>query len=80
MGLRAGLDWCGKSRPTGIRSPDPPARRQSLYRLSYPAHKLKYFSDQKLDEQCPLISVLLEPILVGKNVPFYILSLEAAVQ
>ena len=26
---RAGLDWCGKSRPTGIRSPDRPARRQS---------------------------------------------------
>ena len=25
MGLRAGLDWCGKSRPTGIRSPDRPA-------------------------------------------------------
>ena len=35
MVLRAGLDWCGKSRPTGIRSPDRPARRQSLYRLSY---------------------------------------------
>jgi hypothetical protein len=28
----------GKSRPTGIRSPDSPARSQSLYRLSYPAH------------------------------------------
>ena len=25
----------GKSRPTGIRSPDRPARCQSLYRLSY---------------------------------------------
>jgi hypothetical protein len=24
--------------PTGIRSPDRPARSQSLYRLSYPAH------------------------------------------
>ena len=41
MGLRAGLDWCGKSRPTGIRSPDRPARRQSLYRLRYPAHFVK---------------------------------------
>ena len=40
MGLRAGLDWCGKPRPTGIRSPDCPARRQSLYRLRYPVHKL----------------------------------------
>ena len=38
MGLRAGLDRCGKSIPTGIRSPDRPARRQSLYRLRYPAH------------------------------------------
>ena len=38
MGLRAGLDWCGKSPPTGIRSPDRPVRRQSLYRLSYRAH------------------------------------------
>ena len=37
MGLRAGLDWCGKSRRTGIRSPDRSARRQSLYGLSYPA-------------------------------------------
>ena len=40
MGLRAGLDWCGKSRPTGIRSPNRPARRQLLYRLRYPAHCL----------------------------------------
>ena len=39
VGHRAGLDRCGKSRPpTGIRSPDRPARSQSLYRLSYPAH------------------------------------------
>jgi hypothetical protein len=36
-GTRAGLDRCGKS-PNGIRSPDRPARSQSLYRLSYPAH------------------------------------------
>ena len=36
MGPRAGLDGCGKSRPyTGIRSPDRPARSESLYRLSY---------------------------------------------
>ena len=42
MGLRAGLDWCGKSRPTGIRSPDRPARRQSLYRLRYPAHVMEF--------------------------------------
>ena len=36
VGLRAGLDRCGKSRPTGIRSMDRPARSESLYLLSYP--------------------------------------------
>jgi hypothetical protein len=37
VGPTAGLDVCEKSRPpTGIRSPDRPARSQSLYRLSYP--------------------------------------------
>jgi len=38
LGPRAGLDRCGKSRLTGIRSSDRPGRSQSLYRLSYPAH------------------------------------------
>jgi hypothetical protein len=34
VGSRAGPDGCGKSRPpTGIRSPDRPARNESLYRL-----------------------------------------------
>jgi hypothetical protein len=36
VGPKAGLDGCGKPRPTGIRSPDRPARSKSLYRLSYP--------------------------------------------
>ena len=40
-GWAPGPVWtCGKSRPTAIRSPDRPARSQSLYRLSYPAHVL----------------------------------------
>ena len=32
--------WNGAENlvPTGIRSPDRPARSESLYRLSYPAH------------------------------------------
>ena len=40
----------GKSRPTGIRSPDRPAHSQSLYRLNYPAHNLQKvsFPDQKI--------------------------------
>jgi hypothetical protein len=37
VGPGAGLDRCGKSRLTGIRSPDLPARSESLYRLRYPA-------------------------------------------
>jgi len=43
VGLRVGLESCGKSRPTGMRSPDRPARRQSLYRLRYPAHIYKIY-------------------------------------
>jgi hypothetical protein len=39
--LRAGLVLCENLAPTGIRSPDRPARSQSLYWLSYPAHMLK---------------------------------------
>jgi hypothetical protein len=39
-GWTPGPVWtCAKNLvPTGIRSPDGPARSQSLYRLSYPAH------------------------------------------
>jgi len=37
VGLKAGLDGCGRSRPsTGIRSPDRPPLGESLYRLSCP--------------------------------------------
>ena len=35
VGHRAGLDGRGKFAPTGIPSPDRPARSESLYRLSY---------------------------------------------
>jgi len=36
VGPRAFRDASGKSRPTGIRSPDRPVRSESLYQLSYP--------------------------------------------
>jgi hypothetical protein len=41
-GWASGPVWtCAKNlAPTGIRSPDRPARSQSLYRPSYPAHDL----------------------------------------
>ena len=35
LGARSGLDRREKSHPTGIQSPDRPARNQSLHRLSY---------------------------------------------
>ena len=39
-GLAPGPVWTGAESlaPTGIQSPDSPARNQSLYRLRYPAH------------------------------------------
>ena len=43
-GWAPGPVWTGAENlaPTGIRSPDRPARSQSLYRLSYPAHYVLY--------------------------------------
>ena len=38
MGPRAGLERCRKSRLHWDSMPGRPARSQSLYRLSYPAH------------------------------------------
>jgi hypothetical protein len=35
VGLRAGLDRCGKFRPPQGFDPDRPAHSESLYRLSY---------------------------------------------
>jgi hypothetical protein len=45
-GWAPGPVWtCAKNlAPTGIPSPDRPARSQSLYRLSYPAHSCAYTS------------------------------------
>jgi hypothetical protein len=39
VGPGAGLDRCGKYRPTGIRSPGLPACSESLYRLRYPGYR-----------------------------------------
>jgi len=36
VGPRPAVDECGKSRPTGIHSPDCPALSKSLHRLCYP--------------------------------------------
>jgi hypothetical protein len=37
----ASLDRCGKSRPTGVRSPDLPTRSESLHRLRYSGSRQK---------------------------------------
>ena len=61
MGPRAGLDRCGKSRPTGIRSPHRPPRSQSLYRLSYRAHIGIYRPTLMLSVSCKQVR---SPIVV----------------
>ena len=43
VGLRAGLDWCGKSRPYGIQSLHHTARSESLYRLYCPDPQFRVY-------------------------------------
>jgi hypothetical protein len=47
MGPRAGLDGVENLASTGIRSPDCPARSQSLYRLSYPGPRGTTYEKKK---------------------------------
>ena len=49
-GWTPGLVWTGAENlaPTGIRSPDRPARSQSLYRLRYPTH-LRIFGEEYIN-------------------------------
>jgi hypothetical protein len=50
MGPRPLLNGCGKSSPpTGIRSPDPPARSESLYRLRYSGSLAELVGNVKFD-------------------------------
>ena len=73
MGHRAGLDGCGKSAPTGIRSPNRPDRSESLYRLSYPDGVRKKTGLTacviKLDDSClpPLFLEELESSCKGRT-------------
>ena len=58
VGLRAGLDSCGKPRPpAGIRSTDRPARSKSLHRLSYPGSPLRQCAFQITNPFLNLITV-----------------------
>ena len=61
-GWASGLVWTDAENlaPTGIRSPDHPARRQSLYRLRYPAYAQKQENLQKIRK-----SILVSYFLTG---------------
>ena len=51
-GWAPGPVWTGAENlaPTGTRSPDRPARSQSLYRLSYPDHFVNYVQTIKITQ------------------------------
>ena len=66
--------WTGAENlaPTGIRSPDPPAHSESLYRLSYPGPLLHTTAFQKWTffcrwrgEVCNLWTCLKEPVCIN---------------
>ena len=57
VGPRVGLDGYGKCCPTGIRSPDRPARSESLYRLSYRGRKRR-FRSVGTNKRCPIFSYM----------------------
>jgi len=58
-GWAPGPVWTGAeiSPPTGIRSPDRPARSQSLYRLSYPAHVCWNPKAKNTRSECVMLTV-----------------------
>jgi hypothetical protein len=64
-GWAPGPVWTGPENltPTGIRSPDRPARSQSLYRLSYPAHIFIYYCSLNTTA----MSHLKKKVATGKN-------------
>jgi hypothetical protein len=63
-----GLDRCGKSRLTGIRSPDLPAPSESLYRLRYPGSLTQRYFMLKLFAE---VHLCLSGVIVSnsKDVP-----------
>ena len=71
-GWDPGPVWTGAENfaPTGIRSPDRPARSQSLYRLSYPAH------NKRCNKRITNISALMlfegRLHIISVNVQYYV--------
>ena len=62
VGFWADLDGYGKSRPTGFRTPDRPARSESLYWLCYPGSKHLLVPAPKASS-LNLLVLLLSPVL-----------------
>jgi len=64
VGWAPGTVWTGAENlvPTGIRSPDRPARSQSLYRLSYPA-LLRYAKDNMKLNSLNMYFTILQKVL-----------------
>jgi hypothetical protein len=50
VGARPGLDGCGKSRPTGIRAPNRPARSESYLWLVRRKHEISRLREETV---CP---------------------------
>jgi hypothetical protein len=67
VGPGAGLNRCGKPRPTESRSPDLPARSESLYRLSYPS--FAYIIIYNRTQYLSLIRVFVRPRDGHKTLP-----------
>ena len=75
MAPRAGLHRCGKSRPYPDSTPDRPARSQSLYRLSYPAHISGLNRLNSFHSACANISVAFSLFIVSKNFMFMFMNI-----
>jgi hypothetical protein len=68
VGPRAGLAGAENLAPTGIRSPDRPARSQSLYRLSYPTHGITINATKFIRRSFTILSTLENSVTNIKNV------------
>jgi hypothetical protein len=68
-GWAPGPVWTGAENlaPTGIRSPDRPARSQSLYRLNYPAHTSDNVPCQNKQGFNQFCSVLISTLVYTKK-------------
>jgi hypothetical protein len=67
-GWAPGPVWTGAENlaPTRIRSPDRPARSQSIYRLSYPAHSVIVNTLHKMMMMTMMIIILIIIIIINK--------------